>query len=229
MTGVAEPAVRWNRSARAVLVDALSRLPAAACIVEVQPDEVTVALTSSSRHGRGADRELAACGAALSTARVVLRVLGARSRVRFPHDPDRPDVVAALRVREPAPATDRDWARYSALRRITGPAPGTPAPVDTEVLAALARENDWPRTRVVPLPPGEPRALRGFGARLLVVTNGDTVDEQILAGAACHTLRLAAAAHGLKTAVLIRSAAIGPHAGVAQAVVLVAGPPEGAA
>ncbi|QRP42905.1 hypothetical protein [Amycolatopsis sp. FDAARGOS 1241] len=226
MTSMAEPAVHWNHSTRAVLVDALSRLPASRCVVELGPDEVTVAL-NPARHGRGEHRALGACGAALSTAKVVLRVLGARSRMFFPHNPDRPDVVAVLRVREPAPATEHDWVRYLALRRLTESGPETPAPVGAEVLAALARENDWPRTRVVPLPPEEPAAALGFGSRLPVLTNRDTADEQVLAGAVTHTLRLAAAAHGLKTAVLSRSAIIGGHASVAQAVVLVAGPAEG--
>ncbi|MFD2468684.1 hypothetical protein [Amycolatopsis silviterrae] len=186
-------AFAWDRSARAVLVDALARLDVRRFVIETRPGELAIARVGRLRHDPGGRHVLAGCGTALSTAWIVLRGLGIRPELSFPRDPGRPDVVAAVTPGADDPATPGDWNRFLALRAVSGPPRGRAVPVtDPGVLAALAEENHWPRTR----------ASRHEGSRgLAVVAEGTSCVDRVLVGAAVHSLRVAAAVRGLATEV----------------------------
>ena len=114
--------LRWDRSGRAVLVDALTRLGPSHCVVEIHPTELL--LTEPPivrRRDRTGGSRLLECGAALSTAWTVLRMLGQEPTVTFAHDPDRPDVVAVVRTNGVRASTSGEWARYAALRKLADP------------------------------------------------------------------------------------------------------------
>ncbi|MGW7534971.1 hypothetical protein [Amycolatopsis sp. NPDC054798] len=183
-------AFAWDRCARAVLVDALARLDVRRFVVETRPGELAIARVGRLRHDPGGRHVLAGCGTALSAAWIVLRGLGIRPVLSFPEDPGRPDVVAAVTPGADDPATVHDWNRYLALRAVSGPRRGRAVPVtDPGVLAELAEENPWPRTRVT----------RDRG--LAVVAEGASCVDRVLIGAAVHSLRVAAAVRGLTTEV----------------------------
>ncbi|WP_020658866.1 hypothetical protein [Amycolatopsis benzoatilytica] len=180
----------WDRPARAVLVDALARLDGRRFAVETRPGELVIARTGRLRHDDGR-LVLAGCGAALSTAWIVLRVLGVRPRLSLPHDPERPDVVAVVTAGGDEPARARDWDRYLALRAVRGPASGQSVPVEGAA-GELSRENHWPHTRVLP-----PRQAGSW--ELAVVADGTGAEVHVLLGAAVHSLRVAAAVRGWAT------------------------------
>ncbi|WP_370961634.1 hypothetical protein [Amycolatopsis sp. cg9] len=199
MTGLG---FRWDASARAVLGDALARLGPNRCVAEVTPEEVvlTEPLTRRERAGNAA---LLECGAALSTVWTVLRVLGRDPVVAFPRDPGRPDIAAVVRIGGPRGPTAGEWARYLALREPAEPGRGTVSrPVSLAVLSALAADDFWPDTDVRLVRPGWASTLKRLGAdltgrsALLVTTPGDTRRHHVLAGAALHATRLAAAVRG---------------------------------
>ncbi|GLY38182.1 hypothetical protein Amsp01_042060 [Amycolatopsis sp. NBRC 101858] len=196
------PAFRWDASARAVLGDALARLGPNRCVAEVRPDEVvlTELLTRRDRAGTAA---LLECGAALSTVWAVLRVLGHDPVVAFPQDPDRPDVSAVVRIGASRAPSSGEWARYAALRKLDEPGRGTALrPVSLAVLGAVAGEDFWPDTDVRIVRPDWAAAVKRLGAdltgqsSLLVTTPGDSRRHHVLAGAALHSTRLAAAMRG---------------------------------
>lgn len=186
-------AFSWDRSARAVLADALARLDVRRFVVEIRPGELAIARVGRLRHDPGGRHVLAGCGTALSAAWIVLRGLGIRPVLSFPHDPGRPDVLAAVTPGADDPATVSDWDRYLALRAVAGPPRGRAVPVaDPGVLAALAGENPWPRTEVT-------RHATSRG--LEVVADGAGCVDRVLVGAAVHSVRVAAAVRGLTTEV----------------------------
>ncbi|WP_439381053.1 hypothetical protein [Amycolatopsis lexingtonensis] len=196
------PAFRWDPSARAVLGDALARLGPNRCVAEVRPDEV-VLTEPPARRERAGNAALLECGAALSTVWTVVRVLGRDPVVAFPQDPARPDVAAVVRAGGPRPPSSAEWARYAALREVADPAHGTVLrPVSLAVLGALAADDFWPDTDVRTVRPAWIAALKRLGAdltgrsSLLVTTPGDSRRHHVLAGAALHTTRLAAAMRG---------------------------------
>ncbi|HET6705347.1 hypothetical protein [Amycolatopsis sp.] len=190
------PAFRWDRSSRAVLGDALVRLGPNRCVAEVRPDEI--ALTAPPvRRERAGRAALLECGAALSTVWTVVRVLGREPVVAFPHDPARPDVVAVVRVGDPRGPSSGEWARYAALGKL---GEGKPLrPVSLAVLDALAGDDFWPETAVRIVRPDWAPTLKQLGAdltgqsALLITTPGDSRRHHVLAGAALHATRLAAA------------------------------------
>ncbi|QKV80531.1 hypothetical protein [Amycolatopsis sp. Hca4] len=188
-------AFHWDTSSRAVLGDALVRLGPNRCVAEVRPDEV-VLTEPPSRRDRARNAALIECGAALSTVWTVLRILGRDPVVAFPDDTDRPDVAAVVRAGPPRPPSSVEWARYTALRRLDEP---ELRPVSLAVLGALASENFWPETDVRIVRPGWVPALEQLGAdvtgrsALLVTTQADSRRHHVLAGAALHGTRLAAA------------------------------------
>ncbi|MGW5718582.1 hypothetical protein ACWEVP_20600 [Amycolatopsis sp. NPDC003865] len=197
------PGFRWDSSARAVLGDALERLGPNRCVAEVRPDEV-VLTEPLSRRERAGNAALLECGAALSTVWTVVRVLGRDPVVTFPADPDRPDVTAVVRAGGPHAPTSGEWARYTALRELDDPGHGTVLrPVSLAVLGALAADDFWPDTEVRIVRPGWVPALERLGAdlagrsSLLVLTPADSRRHHVLAGAALHATRLAAAVRGL--------------------------------
>lgn len=197
MTG---PGFRWDSSSRAVLGDALERLGPNRCVAEVRPDEV-VLTEPPSRRERAGNAALLECGAALSTLWTVVRVLGREPVVTFPEDPDRPDVTAVVRVGGPRAPSSAEWARYVALREVADPGRGTVLrPVSLAVLGALAGDDFWPDTDVRVVRPGWASTLgadlTGQSA-LLVTTPADSRRHHVLAGAALHATRLAAAVRGL--------------------------------
>ncbi|WP_275290849.1 hypothetical protein [Amycolatopsis sp. La24] len=190
---MSDVAFAWDRCARAVLVDALARLDVRRFVVETRAGELAISRVGRLRHDPGGRHVLAGCGTALSAAWIVLRGLGIRPVLSFPDDPGRPDVVAAVTPGADDPATASDWDRYLALRAVAGPPRGRAVPVaDPGVLAELAQENTWPRTRV----------SRHAGSRgLVVLAEGTTHVDRVLVGAAVHSLRVAAAVRGLTTEV----------------------------
>ncbi|RSD11658.1 hypothetical protein [Amycolatopsis eburnea] len=189
---------RWDTSSRAVLGDALARLGPNRCVAEVRPDEV-VLTEPVSRRERAGNAALFECGAALSTVWTVLRVLGRDPVVAFPYDADRPDVAAVVRAGAARPPSSGEWARYVALRKLAEP---ELRPVSLAVLRALAGDDFWPETDVRVVRPGWVPALDQLGAdvtgqsALLVTTPGDSRRHHVLAGAALHGTRLAAAVRG---------------------------------
>ncbi|WP_206797071.1 hypothetical protein [Amycolatopsis sp. MtRt-6] len=193
------PAFRWDRSSRAVLGDALVRLGPNRCVAEVRPDEIALTEPPARREraGRAASFE---CGAALSTVWTVVRVLGREPVVAFPDDPDRPGVVAVVRAGDPRGPSSGEWARYAALGKLGDPGQGKPwRPVSLAVLDALAGEDFWPETDVRIVRPEWAPTLNQLGAdltgqsSLLITTPGDSRRHHVLAGAALHATRLAAA------------------------------------
>lgn len=226
---------RWERSSRAVLADALMRLGPNRCVAEVRPDEILLT-EPPARRERAGTAALLECGAALSTIWTVVRVLGHDPEIAYPHDPDRPDIAAIVRVGGVRPASDGEWARYDALRKLGEPGRGLKLqPVSLAVLGALAADNFWPDTSVRIVRPDWAPTLRHLGAdltghsSLLITTPGDSRSSHLLAGAALHSTRLAAAVRGFSTRVLpiwapaerARYAAQSLLPGVPQAVLLV--------
>ncbi|WP_290059516.1 hypothetical protein [Amycolatopsis solani] len=198
-----QPGFRWDPAARVALGDALARLGPNRCAVEVTADEVVLA-EPPARRDRARNSALLECGAALSTVWTVLRVLGRDPVLVFPRNPDRPDVAVVVRGGGPRSPSNAEWTRYLALRRLTEPARGTVLrPVSLAVLTALAGEDFWPDTDVRIVRPAWASTLKRLGAdlagrsSLLVTTPGDTRRHHVLAGAALHATRLAAAARGL--------------------------------
>ncbi|WP_328615263.1 hypothetical protein OHS18_47470 [Amycolatopsis sp. NBC_00355] len=199
---------RWERSSRAVLADALMRLGPNRCVAEVRPDAVLLT-EPPARRERAGTAALLECGAALSTIWTVLRVLGLEPEVSFPQDPDRPDVAAVVRVGDAHSASDSEWARYDALRKLGEPGHGVKLqPVSLAVLGTLAADDFWPDTAVRIVRPDWAPTLAHLGAdvtghsSLLVTTPGDNRRHHILAGAALHSTRLAAATRGFSSRVL---------------------------
>lgn len=196
------PAFRWDRSSRAVLGDALERLGPNRCVAEVGPEAVLLT-EPPARRERAGNAALLECGAALSTIWTVVRVLGREPVVVFPQDPDRPDVAAVVRGGGPRTPSSGEWARYVALRELEEPGPGgVLRPVSLAVLGALANDDFWPDTDVRIVRPAWASTLKRLGAdltgqsSLLVTTPGDSRRHHVLAGAALHATRLAAAVRG---------------------------------
>ncbi|MEV4143795.1 hypothetical protein AB0J40_09015 [Amycolatopsis sp. NPDC049691] len=196
---MSSPAFRWDRSARAVLGDALARLGPNRCVAEVRPDEV-VLTEPPMRRERAGRAALLECGAVLSTIWTVVRVLGREPVVAFPHDAARPDVVAVVRAGAPRDPASGERARYAALRKLGEPGRGKPLrPVSLAVLDALAGDDFWPETDVRIVRPAWAPTLEQLGAdltgqsALLITTPGDRRRHHVLAGAALHATRLAAA------------------------------------
>ena len=192
------PPFRWDRSSRTVLGDALVRLGPNRCVAEVRPDEVVLTEPPARRERAGA-AALLECGAVLSTIWTVVRVLGREPAVVFPQDPARPDVVAVVRVGGPRSPSSSEWARYVALRKLHEPAADRLRPVSLAVLGALAGDDFWPETDVRLVRPEWTPTLKRLGAdltgqsTLLITTPDDTRRHHVLAGAALHATRLAAA------------------------------------
>ncbi|MFG1643578.1 hypothetical protein ACGFMK_25060 [Amycolatopsis sp. NPDC049252] len=216
---------RWERSSKAVLADALLRQGPNRCVAQVRPDEILLT-EPPSRRERAGTAALLECGAALSTIWTVVRVLCHEPEVAFPRDPDRPDIAAVVRVGGARTASDGEWARYDALRKLGHG--GDLLPVGLAVLGALAAEDFWPDTAVRIVRPDWVATLRRLGAdvtghsSLLITTPGDSRRHHLLAGAALHSTRLAAAVRGLSSQVLpLRAAGESSLPGVPQAVLLV--------
>ncbi|QWF78012.1 hypothetical protein [Amycolatopsis sp. CA-230715] len=170
--------------------DTLARLAPHGCAVEPRGTDFVVSEVPSAceRDHLGA-RRLLACGAALSITRTVLRMFGHDLEVVFPDDPGRPDEVAVLRQVGTRPPTRIEWDRYVALERMRRTEPDHLTPAGRAVLDALAAPCDWPGV-----------AVSVVDDVTLVVTSGVTRRDQVLAGAAAHTVRLDAAVAGLDTA-----------------------------
>lgn len=216
---------RWERSSKAVLADALLRQGPNRCVAQVRPDEILLA-EPPSRRERAGTAALLECGSALSTIWTVVRVLCHEPEIAFPHDPDRPDIAAVLRVGGARTASGGEWARYDALRKLGRG--GNLLPVGLAVLGALATDDFWPDTSVRIVRPGWAATLMHLGAdvtghsSLLITTPGDSRRHHLLAGAALHSTRLAAAVRGLSSRVLpIRAPGESLLPGVPQAVLLV--------
>ncbi|MEV0067910.1 MULTISPECIES: hypothetical protein [unclassified Amycolatopsis] len=185
-------------------MDALSWLEGGRFVVETRPHDLAIALPDLARDSHHWADAFAQCGAALCTAWIVLRALGIEPSVSFPHDPDRPDIVATLGTAGAKPSTTRDWNRYLALCRIrTWPPDTITTPVSPGALASLAARICWPRTTVLPARSEWSVALRQLGCGtfglcvLLVLTEEDTRDDWVLAGAAVHDLRIEASTSGI--------------------------------
>ncbi|KDN21537.1 hypothetical protein [Amycolatopsis rifamycinica] len=199
------PRFRWDRSARAVLGDALLWLGPNRCVAEVRPDEV-VLTEPAARRERAGTAALLECGAALSTVWTVVRVLGREPEFTFPDDPDRPDVAAVVRLGRARPPSSSEWARYAALRKLG--TDGPLRPVSLAVLGGLAADGFWPDTAVRIVRPDWAPALAHLGAdvtgqsSVLITTPGDSRSHHVLAGAALHSARLAAAVRGFSSRAL---------------------------
>jgi hypothetical protein len=196
---------RWDRSSRAVLADALVWLGPNRCGAEVRPDEV-VLTEPPTRRDRAGNAALLECGAALSTVWTVVRILGRESELAFPDDPDRPDVAAVVRTGGARPPSSGEWARYAALRKLG--TDGQLRPVSLAVLGALAADGFWPDTAVRIVRPEWAPILSHLGtdvtghSSLLITTPGDRRSHHVLAGAALHSTRLAAAVRGFSSRTL---------------------------
>ena len=199
------PGFRWDRSSRAVLADALVRLGPNRCVAEVRSDEI-VLTELPARHDRAGNAALLECGAALSTIWTVVRVLGREPELAFPDDPDRPDVAAVVRVGAHRDASSSEWARYAALRKLG--TDGQLRPVSLAVLGALAADDFWPDTAVRIVRPEWTPVLSHFGtdvtghSSVLITTSGDSRGHHVVAGAALHSTRLAAAVRGFSSQAL---------------------------
>jgi hypothetical protein len=224
----------WDRSSRMALADALVRLGPNRCGTEVRPDEVLLTEPPARRERVGA--ALLECGAALSTIWTVVRVLGREPLVTFPGDPARPEVAAVVRAGDARGTSSGEWARYAALRKLGEPDRGTvQRPVSLAVLGALAADDFWPDTTVRIVRPDWVSTLEHLGAdvtghsSVLITTPEDSRRHRVLAGAALHATRLAAASRGFSSRVLpMRSPAERTHQveksplpGIPQAVLLV--------
>jgi hypothetical protein len=221
---------RWDRSSRAVLADALVRLGPNRCVAEVRPDEV-VLTEPPARRDRAGNAALLECGAVLSTIWTVVRVLGREPEFAFPDDPDRPDVAAVVRVGAQRGASSGEWARYAALRKLG--TDGRLRPVSLAVLGALAADDFWPDTVVRIVRSEWAPILSHLGtdvtghSSVLITTPGDSRRHHVLAGAALHSTRLAAAVRGFSSRALPvrppeqRDVADSLLPGVPQAVLLV--------
>ncbi|RSM38125.1 hypothetical protein DMA12_34150 [Amycolatopsis balhimycina DSM 5908] len=196
------PGFRWDQSTRAVLADALVRLGPNRCVAEVRPDEV-VLTEPPARRDRAGTAALLECGAVLSTIWTVVRVLGREPELAFPDDPDRPDVAAVVRAGGVRPPSSSEWARYAALRKLG--TDGQLRPVSLAVLGALASDGFWPDTAVRIVRPEWAPILSHLGtdvtgqSSLLITTPGDRRSHHVLAGAALHSTRLAAAVRGFSS------------------------------
>jgi hypothetical protein len=122
---------------------------------------------------------LLACGAALATVLVAVRVLGRDAGYELYPDPRQPDEVGRIDGRARIAPTDDDHARFQAVSRI-GPA----SPAQEPTVPAVSG------VRVVPVP-----ALTS-GARYLLVTDEDRSRDRVLAGMAAQQLALTARAAG---------------------------------
>jgi len=199
------PGFRWDRSSRAVLGDALLWLGPNRCVAEVRPDEV-VLTEPPTRRARAGSAALVECGAALSTVWTVVRVLGREPEFTFPADPDRPHVAAVVRVGGARPPSGSEWARYAALSKLR--TDGPLRPVSQAVLGGLAADDFWPDTAVRIVRPDWAPILSLLGAdvaghsSVLITTPGDGRGHHVLAGAALHSTRLAAAVRGFSTQAL---------------------------
>ncbi|WP_086851611.1 hypothetical protein [Amycolatopsis kentuckyensis] len=199
------PGFRWDRSSRAVLADALVRLGPNRSVAEVRPDEI-VLTEPPARRDRAATAALLECGAALSAIWIVVRVLGREPEVAFPDDPGRPGVAAVVRAGAVRAASGSEWARYAALRKLG--TDGQLRPVSQAVLGGLAAEDFWPDTAVRIVRPDWAPTLAHLGADIaghssvLITTPGDSRRHHVLAGAALHSTRLAAAARGFSSQAL---------------------------
>lgn len=200
-------AFRWDQPARAMLSEALARVGPSRCVVETRPgDLVLLEVPFGKGHDRNGTGGLLECGAALSTAWTVLRVLGQEPITSFPDDPDRPDEVAVVRLAGVRHPGSGEWARYAALRTIEDVREGL-KPVSAAMLGALAADNFWPDTTVRLVRPEWVPGLRGLGAdltgqsALLILTPEDTRRHHVLVGAALHGIRLSAVVRGLVTQV----------------------------
>jgi len=234
----------WDEPARAVLSEALTRVGPSRCVVETRPGDLVLTEVPFGRsHEPSGAGGLLECGAALSAAWTVLRVLGQEPITTFPQDPDRPDEVAVVRFAGERLPGSGEWARYAALRTLDDVREGL-KPVSGGMLGALVADNFWPDTTIRLVRPEWVPALRGLGAdltgqsALLILTPEDTRRHHVLAGAALHGIRLSAAVRGLVTDVVslsvlaskerVRLLAAAGLPGVLQAVVRVAVPqPKG--
>ncbi|ADJ47227.1 hypothetical protein AMES_5402 [Amycolatopsis mediterranei S699] len=200
------PGFRWDRSSRAVLADALVWLGPNRCVAEIRPDEI-VLTEPPARRDRAGTAALLECGAALATVWTVVRVLGHEPEFTFPDDPDRPGVAVVVRVGGARPPSSSEWARYAAVRKL-GTDDGQLRPVSLAVLGALAADGFWPDTAVRIVRPEWAPILSHLGAdvsghsSVLITTPGDRRSHHVLAGAALHSTRLAAAVRGFSSRTL---------------------------
>ncbi|WP_372666169.1 hypothetical protein [Amycolatopsis kentuckyensis] len=192
----------WDAGSRAVLTTALARLGPSRCVAEILADEVALS-EPRDRRERAGTAALLDCGAALSAVWTVTRALGREPVVTFPRDDRRPDVVAVVRIGRPRAPTAGERARFAALRDLARPGRAAVLrPVGLAVLGALAGDDFWPDTDVRIVRPGWTTALERLGAHLtgqsslLVTTPADSRRHSVLAGAALHATRLAAAVRG---------------------------------
>lgn len=129
--------------------------------VEVMADELRhLAVIDPAR------RQLVmSCGCALYNARIAVRASGYREDVRLFPDPDRPELLATLRLGLPRSATEEDHELFQAIgRRHTNRRPFFDRPVSQELSDALAHVARTERTRMVRLTPDQKRLVAGLVA-----------------------------------------------------------------
>jgi hypothetical protein len=121
----------------------------------VEGEEIALRADSDRklRIGDVAGREmLVSCGAALMNVRLALRALGHETRVRVLPDPDRPALLATVRLGGTAEADEHTRLLYDQVeRRRTHRAGFTEAPVPDQLVEELVRQADVEGTRLTPV------------------------------------------------------------------------------
>jgi hypothetical protein len=189
----------WSRSEVGLLVSAARRAPVYGAdhpwVLEPHGGEMRLyELPHYSLRDRLGLDGLLSCGAVLHNVHLALRHLGLRVVVDFPHDVHRPDLLAVIRTDGSEPPTEEEIRCYGAIEDA-----GSPGEVD---LGAVIAANPWPGTDLAVLPVGLD-LVRGHEA-LVVLTPGDTRQDDLVAGAALQAARPAARARGLRTRPMFR-------------------------
>ncbi|MEU6641553.1 hypothetical protein ABZ863_03295 [Saccharomonospora sp. NPDC046836] len=154
--------------------------------------------TSWHHDGTGRDRVIA-CGTALASVVVAVRVLGWVPEITLLGDPSHPDLVATVTARARHRPSSADVRRFQAIfDRTRHRDTHDPGDFPEEMLADIMAAGTRPGVRLLALSAFTPaNRKQTLDPGLLVVTTSDGRRDQVLAGAAMQEASLAARAYGL--------------------------------